>query len=187
MIQASRSGPILIIFIPRITLFGGVALLELAYIFLVVETTLALIDPFSCYSAYEHSSLTAQLKPSITHNGPNPLTTALPLDISLETIISVALICVGLVMGAEELQPIEWRVWAGKAEKEGRGGPYMGLEERMGFVDIRVCHSSQVWQRVRMHIAIQIVCFDLANACAGETERIRRLGPKPGKRGEDVA
>ena len=38
----------------------------------------------------------------------------------------------------EELQPIEWRVWAGKVERERKGGPYIGLEERMGFVDIRV-------------------------------------------------
>lgn len=41
-------------------------------------------------------------------------------------------------MGSEQLQPIEWRVWAGKVERERKGGPYMGLEERMGFVDIRV-------------------------------------------------
>ena len=41
-------------------------------------------------------------------------------------------------MGAEELQPIEWRVWAGKVERERKEGPYLGLEERMGFVDIRV-------------------------------------------------
>ena len=41
-------------------------------------------------------------------------------------------------MGAEELKPISWRVWAGKVEREsGGGGPYQGLEERMGFVDIR--------------------------------------------------
>ena len=40
--------------------------------------------------------------------------------------------------GAEELKPISWRVWAGKVEREsGGGGPYQGLEERMGFVDIR--------------------------------------------------
>lgn len=49
-------------------------------------------------------------------------------------------ICVGLVAGAEPLAPIAWRVWAGKAEREG-GGAYAGLEERGGFVDIRVCLS----------------------------------------------
>jgi len=43
-------------------------------------------------------------------------------------------------LGAEELKPITWRVWAGKAEREsGGGGPFQGLEERLGFVDIRVC------------------------------------------------
>ncbi len=42
------------------------------------------------------------------------------------------------MFGAEDLKPINWRVWAGKVEKEsGGGGPYQGLEERMGFVDIR--------------------------------------------------
>lgn len=63
----------------------------------------------------------------------------LPLDISLETVISVILICTGLVLGAEELKPIQWRVWAGKEEREsGGGGPFQGLEERVGFMDIRV-------------------------------------------------
>ena len=44
-------------------------------------------------------------------------------------------------MGAEELKPIKWRVWGGKVEREsGGGGPFQGLEERLGFVDIRVSH-----------------------------------------------
>lgn len=48
-------------------------------------------------------------------------------------------ICIGLVLGAEELKPISWRVWAGKVEREsGGGGPFQGLEDRLGFVDIRV-------------------------------------------------
>ena len=47
------------------------------------------------------------------------------------------LICAGVVLGAEALKPISWRVWAGKMEREG-GGPFKGLEERRGFVDIRV-------------------------------------------------
>ena len=45
----------------------------------------------------------------------------------------------------EELQPIAWRVWAGRVEREGkrmgRVNPWAGLEERVGFVDIRVCCS----------------------------------------------
>lgn len=87
--------------------------------------------------------MTSNLKPSLTATSssrtsshPNP---TLPPDITLETVISTALICLGLVVGAEELQPIEWRVWAGKVEKDRKGGPYGGLEERMGFVDIKVC------------------------------------------------
>ena len=42
-------------------------------------------------------------------------------------------------MGSEELKPISWRVWAGKMEREqGRVGPFTGLEDRWGFMDIRV-------------------------------------------------
>jgi hypothetical protein len=42
---------------------------------------------------------------------------------------------------------VQWRVWAGKTEREGgvgigeksgiRGGVYRGLEERVGFWDVR--------------------------------------------------
>lgn len=100
-----------------------------------------------CYSAYEHSTLSTLSPPPIGLASQKPQqlsTTSLPLDISLETILSVVLICIGLVLGAEELKPIIWRVWAGKVEKEsGGGGPYQGLEDRLGFVDIRVGCSLQ--------------------------------------------
>ena len=98
----------------------------------------------SCYSAYEHHSLTT----SSSFNPPpsslsSPLVpnanSGLPLDISIETIASVLSICLGLVVGSEELKPISWRVWAGQAEREqGPGGPFGGLEERRGFMDVRV-------------------------------------------------
>ena len=59
--------------------------------------------------------------------------------------MSVIMICVGLVVGAEELKPITWRVWAGKVEREsGGGGPFQGLEDRLGFVDIRVRSTTAV-------------------------------------------
>ncbi|KAK3176467.1 hypothetical protein OEA41_007790 [Lepraria neglecta] len=96
----------------------------------------------ACYSAYEHSTLLTTFPQSSTiasTSTSSPPTASLPLDISLETIISVVMICVGLVVGAEELKPITWRVWAGKVEREsGGGGPFQGLEDRLGFVDIRV-------------------------------------------------
>ena len=99
---------------------------------------------YSCYSAYEHSSLIARLpRTSGSTSAANPTLPSLPPDISLETIVSVFLICVGLVVGAEKLQPISWRVWAGKAERESGGGPFQGLEDRLGFFDIRV--SARSW------------------------------------------
>ncbi len=59
------------------------------------------------------------------------------------------LLCAGVVLSAPALRPIQWRVWAGEVEREGRRGgekaalegvvnPFVGLEERPGFVDIRV-------------------------------------------------
>ena len=86
-----------------------------------------------CYSAYEHSTTVASSHPSQFP------TVGISLDISIETIFSVVFICIGLVLGAEELKPVSWRVWAGKAEREsGGGGIFQGLEHRLGFVDIRV-------------------------------------------------
>ena len=63
----------------------------------------------------------------------------MPLDIRVETVVSIVLLCLGLVAGADRLQPISWNVWAGNIEREGGGAnPYKGMEERAGFVDIRV-------------------------------------------------
>lgn len=94
----------------------------------------AILLAHACYSAYEHSAPHA-ISPQ--HSLPASQF-PLPLDISIETILSVVFICVGLVLGAEELKPISWRVWAEKAEQEsGGGGPFQGLEDRPGFVDIR--------------------------------------------------
>ena len=62
----------------------------------------------------------------------------LPLDITLETLVAVLLIIVGIVVSAEQLKPISWKVWAGQIEREDGGrNPYRGLEERWGFLDIR--------------------------------------------------
>ena len=95
----------------------------------------------SCYSAYEFSSL-AYLRTQTSTAGHSQISSSgvadVPLDISLETIVSVLAICIGIVFGADQLQPISWRIWAGQQDKSGEGGPYQGLEDRMGFVDIRV-------------------------------------------------
>ena len=67
------------------------------------------------------------------------------------------IICVALVLGSDDLKPIQWRVWAGNLEREGRKGAavsgtdkgkiggdaqvggYAWLErgQRRGFLDIR--------------------------------------------------
>lgn len=79
------------------------------------------------YSAHEFSTWSSKV-----HK-----TADLPLDIKLETLVSVSLACFGIVLGAEPLKPISWSTWASKIEKEGDANPYQGLEERIGFVDIR--------------------------------------------------
>jgi membrane magnesium transporter 1 len=101
----------------------------------------------SCYSAHEHSSLLNSIAShASTTSSSSPIATALPLDITVESLVAVALICIGLVFGAEPLKPISWRVWAGNIEREAREGragasganPFAGLETRTGFLDIRV-------------------------------------------------
>ncbi|GAB7348537.1 hypothetical protein MBLNU459_g6931t1 [Dothideomycetes sp. NU459] len=114
------------------------------------------------YSAHEHSLLPAAAAPPSSSSSasssssssslasPQP-TIDLPLDITLETLLSVLLLCLGVVLGSPALKPIQWRVWAGRIERDRaakdaplaadglgpRGNPYMALEERPGFLDIR--------------------------------------------------
>ncbi|KAI9759031.1 MAG: hypothetical protein M4579_002620 [Chaenotheca gracillima] len=118
----------------------------------------------ACYSAHEHTTLTATTSttPILTSSNSSstptdPLASAantaatLPLDIILETLISVLLLCAGIVMASPALRPINWRVWAGRIEREGVGldgepgkdgqaqgvNPFRALEERVGFWDVR--------------------------------------------------
>ncbi|KAF8867219.1 hypothetical protein BDZ45DRAFT_667191 [Acephala macrosclerotiorum] len=107
----------------------------------------------ACYSAYEHSALHSTITASLSTTSHGATTgSSLPIDISIETLVAVFTVCLGLVLGTPELRPIQWRVWAGKIEREGEAGytnidgqvdkDYMGnpfkvLESRPGFVDIR--------------------------------------------------
>ena len=99
----------------------------------------------SCYSAQEHTSLHSLKASSATAS-------ALPTDITIETIVATIVVCFGLIIGAPNLRPIQWRVWAGKVEREGEAGfrtgsgevekdylgnPFKVLESRPGFVNIR--------------------------------------------------
>ncbi|MCJ1281629.1 hypothetical protein MMC26_000949 [Xylographa opegraphella] len=107
----------------------------------------ALLLIHACYSAHEHASLSTSFSTASSHlpasimPSSQPISSSLPLDISLETLASVLLICVGLVLGAEELRPISWRVWAGRVQR-GEGQPGEGFQwledgKRKGFLDIR--------------------------------------------------
>ncbi|KAI9673527.1 MAG: hypothetical protein M1829_004034 [Trizodia sp. TS-e1964] len=100
------------------------------------------------YSTHEHSML-HKLPITLDVSSPSPAV-SLPLDIYLETLASVVVLCFGLVLGAESLKPIRWREWAGRIEREGGHGadailgsgevgmnPFLSLESRAGFVDVR--------------------------------------------------
>ncbi|CAK1355253.1 hypothetical protein CB0940_01002 [Cercospora beticola] len=103
------------------------------------------------YSSYEHSLLPSSALPtpssSIIPSILDPKI-SIPTDIVLETLFSVLLLCVGVVLGSPDLQPIQWNVWAGRLERSkeartvtavgvGGGNPFAALEERPGFLDIR--------------------------------------------------
>ncbi|KAL2137072.1 hypothetical protein VTI74DRAFT_9678 [Chaetomium olivicolor] len=107
----------------------------------------------ACYSAHEHTTLqTLRAATTATLIMSPSATVALPLDIVIETIVSTFIILLGLVLETRPLRPIEWRVWAGKIEREGEegftdsagvvdkdfmGNPFSVLESRPNFVDIR--------------------------------------------------
>lgn len=57
----------------------------------------------------------------------------------IEALVSVVLVSVGLVLGAEKLKPVSWSEWAGQIEREGGArNPFRRLEERYSFWDVRV-------------------------------------------------
>lgn len=110
----------------------------------------------SCYSAHEHSMLhsigVAPITQISKQGAASSALSSLPADISVETIVAIIITCLGLVLSTPNLEPIQWRVWAGKVEREGEGrlfnndgyikkgysgNPIKALESRPGFVDIR--------------------------------------------------
>ncbi|KAK4158208.1 magnesium transporter [Chaetomidium leptoderma] len=107
----------------------------------------------ACYSAREHTTLQSLRSAATAALTSSPAAAvSLPVDIIIETIISTFVILLGLVLGTRALRPLEWRVWAGKIEREGEegftdgagavdkdfmGNPFSVLESRPNFVDIR--------------------------------------------------
>lgn len=101
-----------------------------------------------CYSAQEF----ATFQSFRSAGNSQPTSTALPIDVAIEAIAALLITSLGLVLGTQQLKPIQWHVWAGKIEREGRdgsknadgeankeyiGNPFRFLETRPGFVDIR--------------------------------------------------
>ncbi|KAH6660556.1 magnesium transporter [Truncatella angustata] len=108
----------------------------------------------ACYSAHEHSALQAHRAASLASLTASQAgaSTALPIDIAIETVVATIVVVLGLVLNTAPLRPIRWRVWAGQIEREGEeafkdangdvakefvGNPFKLLETRPGFVDIR--------------------------------------------------
>lgn len=120
----------------------AIGLVFLAHAYVSGEDVFAVTNGYPRgYSAHEYSAFYSRI-----HSANTSTVYSLPLDIRIETIVSVFLICFGLVAGADPLQPINWNVWAGNIEKEGGArNPFRGLEERAGFVDIRVSLSGAKW------------------------------------------
>ncbi|EED24180.1 conserved hypothetical protein [Talaromyces stipitatus ATCC 10500] len=95
------------------------------------------------YSAHEHTTLYSSVTLAASTSGTNPTTASnffavVPLDITIEALVSVVLVSTGLVLGAEKLKPITHGAWAGQIEREGGAkNPYKNLEIRSGFWDVR--------------------------------------------------
>lgn len=99
----------------------------------------------SGYSAHEHTALYSNARYSTTMTSASA---ALPQDMVIEALVALVVVSVGLVLGAEQLKPISWSVWAGQIEREGgERNPYRRLEERTGFMDIRVSALRSVQYR----------------------------------------
>lgn len=83
-------------------------------------------------------------------------------------LVAVVIVSIGLVLGAEKLKPITWRDWAGEIERDGGArNPYLGLEERYGFWDIRVRHDFFLFS-LHCPVCGCVRMFDLAMAPGGE-------------------
>lgn len=130
------------------------------------------------YSAYEYSSLqTSTLSPNHSFS--------LPTDIVVEVLTSLVVLCLGIVLSAPALRPVQWSKWAKQVEMEhgrrrkgieakrvedqvgaGMGLVFKSLDERMGFLDIRVGRAGR----------FLVEKASLLIEDAGQEERVCRLG-----------
>lgn len=94
-------------------------------------------------------------------------------------------------MGAQKLKPISWREWAGEIERDGGArNPYLSLEERYGFWDIRVSLRSTWMQDTFGDVLLLLdmnLCFgpgiseaNIWKKNIGQAEGVCRLGSRSG-------
>ncbi|KAF2019081.1 hypothetical protein BU24DRAFT_458789 [Aaosphaeria arxii CBS 175.79] len=76
-----------------------------------LNTLGALFLTHAVYSTHEHTTTAA----SGAH-------APLPLDITLELLLSLLLLTSGIVLSSPALKPIHWARWSGKIAREGRKG-----------------------------------------------------------------
>ncbi|KAJ4354533.1 uncharacterized protein N0V89_006270 [Didymosphaeria variabile] len=60
------------------------------------------------YSSHEHTAAFAH--------------TPLPLDITIELLVSIFVLSAGIVVSSPQLKPIQWAKWGGKIAREGQHG-----------------------------------------------------------------
>jgi hypothetical protein len=76
------------------------------------------------YSAFESLTYEKALDPSSQLEIPLDVrneSAILTLEIRLETVLSVVLLCLAVVLGAAELKPAKWREWTNQQERENPG------------------------------------------------------------------
>lgn len=70
------------------------------------------------------------------------------IKIKIETVVSVVLLCLAVVLNSAEMKPVKWREWASKQERENSRYIHLCInaanfstsniiENRPGFIDIR--------------------------------------------------
>ena len=89
----------------------------------------------------------------------------------IEALVSVLIVSTGLVLGADKLKPVSWSVWAGEIERQGGAkNPFLFLEERYGFWDIRVSFLDSFLQVAFLILRVQAKRKVFANWIRGDAE-----------------
>ena len=124
----------------------------------------------SAYSAHEYTSLYSNIQRS-SGSGSTIWESPLPADIVIEALVSVLIVSTGLVLGADKLKPVSWSVWAGEIERQGGAkNPFLFLEERYGFWDIRVSFLDSFLQVAFLILRVQAKRKVFANWIRGDAE-----------------